>query len=79
MGSIQITTNNLILMIKEIVTPITIGFTNPIRKFTLATHLSKAKLFKETVGQTPKGYLHLVITFSLFVDFSNFNTFKKKK
>jgi hypothetical protein len=78
MGYIQITTNNLILMIKEIMIPIMSGFANPIRKFTLVFHLSESQFLKETAGATPKG--KLVFDYYIFyflVDYLNFNTIKK--
>ncbi|NRD20169.1 TerC family protein [Winogradskyella eckloniae] len=45
---------------------------------TEAAHLSHTKLFGKTVGAIPKGYLYFAIAFSLFVEFINFKTTKKK-
>jgi predicted tellurium resistance membrane protein TerC len=36
-----------------------------------AAHLSHAKLFDQTVGVIPKGYLYFTITFSLILEFLN--------
>ncbi|MGY0392409.1 TerC family protein [Bizionia sp. KMM 8389] len=46
---------------------------------TEAAHLSHTELFGETVGAIPKGYLYFAIAFSIFVEFLNFRTSKKKK
>ncbi|WP_299128729.1 TerC family protein [uncultured Winogradskyella sp.] len=45
---------------------------------TEAAHLSHTKIFEKSVGAIPKGYLYFAITFSLFVEFLNFKTKKKK-
>ena len=45
---------------------------------TEAAHLSHTELFGKTVGAIPKGYLYFAIAFSLFVEFLNFKTVKKK-
>lgn len=45
---------------------------------TEAAHLSEAEFFGKTVGAIPKGYLYFAIAFSLFVEFLNFKTAKKK-
>lgn len=46
---------------------------------TEAAHLSHTELFGKTVGAIPKGYLYFAIAFSMFVEFLNFKTSKKKK
>lgn len=46
---------------------------------TEAAHLSHTELFRKTVGAIPKGYLYFAIAFSLFVEFLNFKTVKKKE
>ncbi|GAA3569253.1 TerC family protein [Snuella lapsa] len=46
---------------------------------TEAAHLSHTKLFGNTVGAIPKGYLYFAIAFSLFVEFLNFKMQKKQK
>ena len=46
---------------------------------TEAAHLSHTKLFGNTVGAIPKGYLYFAIAFSLFVEFLNFRISKKSK
>ncbi|WP_400078959.1 TerC family protein [Winogradskyella sp. R77965] len=45
---------------------------------TEAAHLSETEFFGQTVGAIPKGYLYFAIAFSLFVEFLNFKTVKKK-
>ncbi len=45
---------------------------------TEAAHLSHTEFFGKTVGAIPKGYLYFAIAFSLFVEFLNFKTVKKK-
>lgn len=45
---------------------------------TEAAHLSETELFGKTVGAIPKGYLYFAIAFSIFVEFINFKTVKKK-
>ena len=45
---------------------------------TEAAHLSHTELLGKTVGAIPKGYLYFAIAFSLFVEFLNFRTVKKK-
>ncbi|MGB5418423.1 TerC family protein [Algibacter sp.] len=45
---------------------------------TEAAHLSHTKLFGNDVGAIPKGYLYFAIAFSLFIEFLNFKTQKKK-
>jgi predicted tellurium resistance membrane protein TerC len=45
---------------------------------TESAHLSNAEFFGKTVGAIPKGYLYFAIAFSLFVEFLNFKTDKKK-
>lgn len=45
---------------------------------TEAAHLSHTEFFSKTVGAIPKGYLYFAIAFSLFVEFLNFKTVKKK-
>jgi len=46
---------------------------------TEAAHLSHTQFFGNEVGAIPKGYLYFAIAFSLFVEFLNQKTFKKKK
>jgi predicted tellurium resistance membrane protein TerC len=46
---------------------------------TEAAHLSHTEFFGNTVGAIPKGYLYFAITFSLFVEFLNSRTLKKRK
>ena len=46
---------------------------------TEAAHLSHTQFFGNEVGAIPKGYLYFAITFSLFVEFLNYRTSKKKK
>ena len=46
---------------------------------TEAAHLSNTKLFGNTVGAIPKGYLYFAIAFSLFVEFLSFKIEGKKK
>ena len=45
---------------------------------TEAAHLSHTEFFGKSVGAIPKGYLYFAIAFSLFVEFLNFKTVKKK-
>lgn len=45
---------------------------------TEAAHLSETEFFGKTVGAIPKGYLYFAIAFSLFVEFLNYKTAKKK-
>ncbi|MBD0832671.1 TerC family protein [Aestuariibaculum sediminum] len=45
---------------------------------TEAAHLSHTRLFGNTVGAIPKGYLYFAIAFSLFVEFLNFRIQKKQ-
>lgn len=45
---------------------------------TEAAHLSHTKFFGNTVGAVPKGYLYFAIVFSLFVEFLNSRTRKKR-
>ncbi|WP_299122841.1 TerC family protein [uncultured Winogradskyella sp.] len=45
---------------------------------TEAAHLSETEFLGKTVGAIPKGYLYFAIAFSLFVEFLNFKTVKKK-
>ncbi|WP_407557761.1 TerC family protein [Winogradskyella sp. 4-2091] len=45
---------------------------------TEAAHLSHTEFFGKSVGAIPKGYLYFAIAFSLFVEFINFKTTKKK-
>ncbi|WP_405571342.1 TerC family protein [Winogradskyella sp. Asnod2-B02-A] len=45
---------------------------------TEAAHLSETEIFGKTVGAIPKGYLYFAIAFSIFVEFINFKTVKKK-
>jgi predicted tellurium resistance membrane protein TerC len=44
---------------------------------TESAHLSHTKLFGNTVGAIPKGYLYFAIAFSLFVEFLNFRISRK--
>ena len=46
---------------------------------TEAAHLSHTEFFGTSVGAIPKGYLYFAIAFSLFVEFLNFKTAKKRK
>jgi predicted tellurium resistance membrane protein TerC len=46
---------------------------------TESAHLSDTKLFGNTVGAIPKGYLYFAIAFSLFVEFLNFRIANKTK
>jgi predicted tellurium resistance membrane protein TerC len=46
---------------------------------TEAAHLSHTKLFNNSVGAIPKGYLYFAIVFSLFTEFLNQKTSKKNK
>lgn len=46
---------------------------------TEAAHLSETVVFGNKVGAIPKGYLYFAIAFSLFVEFLNQKTRKKKK
>lgn len=43
-----------------------------------AAHLSHLNIFNSEIGTIPKGYLYFTITFSLFIEFINFKTRKKK-
>ena len=45
---------------------------------TEAAHISHTEFLGKSVGAIPKGYLYLAIAFSLFVEFLNFKTVKKK-
>lgn len=45
---------------------------------TEAAHLSHTEFFGRSVGAIPKGYLYFAIAFSLFVEFLNQKTSKKK-
>ncbi|RZN81373.1 MAG: TerC family protein [Winogradskyella sp.] len=45
---------------------------------TEAAHLSHTQFFGNSVGAIPKGYLYFAIAFSLFVEFLNQKTSKKK-
>ncbi|WP_369994918.1 TerC family protein [Winogradskyella sp.] len=45
---------------------------------TEAAHLSHTEFFGKSVGAIPKGYLYFAIAFSLFVEFLNFKTARKK-
>lgn len=45
---------------------------------TEAAHLSHTEFFGKSVGAIPKGYLYFAIAFSLFVEFLNFKTKKKR-
>ncbi|MEO1031167.1 MAG: TerC family protein [Bacteroidota bacterium] len=45
---------------------------------TEAAHLSHTAFFGKSVGAVPKGYLYFAIAFSLFVEFLNFKTSKKR-
>ncbi len=45
---------------------------------TEAAHLSNTRFFGKSVGEIPKGYLYFAIAFSLFVEFLNQKTSKKK-
>ena len=45
---------------------------------TEAAHLSNTQFFGKSVGEIPKGYLYFAIAFSLFVEFLNQKTSKKK-
>ena len=45
---------------------------------TEAAHLSHTKLFGNTVGAIPKGYLYFAIAFSLFIEFLGYKINKKK-
>ncbi|EDP69741.1 UDP-N-acetylglucosamine acyltransferase [Flavobacteriales bacterium ALC-1] len=45
---------------------------------TEAAHLSHTEFFGKSVGAIPKGYLYFAIAFSLFVEFLNHRTTKKK-
>ncbi|MDH7913975.1 TerC family protein [Winogradskyella sp. SYSU M77433] len=45
---------------------------------TEAAHLSHTEFFGKSVGAIPKGYLYFAIAFSIFVEFLNFKTVKKK-
>ena len=45
---------------------------------TEAAYLSQTKIFGNTVGAIPKGYLYYAIAFSLFVEFLNFRIQKKQ-
>jgi predicted tellurium resistance membrane protein TerC len=46
---------------------------------TEAAHLAETEFFNKTVGAIPKGYLYFAIAFSLFVEFLNSSTTKRKK
>lgn len=46
---------------------------------TEAAHLSHTKVFENTIGAIPKGYLYFAIAFSLFVEFLNFKFAKRTK
>lgn len=46
---------------------------------TEAAHLSDTRVFGNSVGAIPKGYLYFAITFSLFVEFLNYRITKKSK
>ncbi|ARV08609.1 hypothetical protein BTO05_02740 [Winogradskyella sp. PC-19] len=46
---------------------------------TEAAHLSHTQFFGNEVGAIPKGYLYFAIAFSLFVEFLNQKTSRKKK
>jgi len=46
---------------------------------TEAAHLSHTKLFDQSVGAIPKGYLYFAIAFSLFIEFINFKVQKRSK
>ena len=45
---------------------------------TESAHISEVAFFGKTVGAIPKGYLYFAIVFSLFVEFLNLKTKKKK-
>ncbi len=45
---------------------------------TEAAHLSHTEFFGKSVGAIPKGYLYFAIAFSLFVEFLNLKTVRKK-
>lgn len=46
---------------------------------TEAAHLSHTKVFENTIGAIPKGYLYFAIAFSLFVEFLNFRLANRTK
>lgn len=46
---------------------------------TEAAHLSHTKVFENTIGAIPKGYLYFAIAFSLFVEFLNFRLANRAK
>jgi len=46
---------------------------------TEAAHLSHTKIFGNTVGAIPKGYLYFAIAFSLFIEFLSYKVSKKTK
>lgn len=46
---------------------------------TEAAHLSHTEFFGKTVGAIPKGYLYFAIAFSLFVEFLNLKTVRKRR
>lgn len=46
---------------------------------TEAAHLSHTKIFGNTVGAIPKGYLYFAIAFSLFIEFLSYKVSKKRK
>jgi hypothetical protein len=46
---------------------------------TEAGYLSNTKIFGNSVGPIPKGYLYFSIAFSLFIEFLSFRINKKPK